>query len=90
MNKWDFVKKVSVESGLKQDTVNDVLKAMVNVIVAEVRDNGEDISLPGLGTFKQKYSAARIGRNPATGEKVEISESRTIVFKSQPSVKIKG
>lgn len=90
MNKWDFVKKVSAEAGVNQFTVNEVLKATVNVIVSEVRDNGEDISLPGLGTFKQKCTDARIGRNPATGEKIDIPESRTIAFKTQPSVKIKG
>lgn len=90
MNKWDFVKKVSTETGIKQDTVNEVLKATVNTIISEVRDNGEDISFPGLGTFKQKCTDAHIGRNPATGEKIDIPESRTIVFKTQPSVKIKG
>lgn len=35
MNKWDFVKKVSAEAGVKQDTVNEILKATVNVIVQQ-------------------------------------------------------
>lgn len=90
MNKWSFVKKVSAESGLSQDNVNKVLTAAVNVIVPEVRDNGENIPLPGLGTFKQKINAAHKGQNPATGEKIDIAASRTIVFKVQPSVKIKS
>lgn len=90
MDKWSFVKKVAAESELSQDTVNKVLNAAVKVIVPEVRDNGESIALPGLGTFKQKVTAARKGHNPATGEKIDIPESRTIAFKTQPSVKIKG
>lgn len=90
MDKWSFVKKVAAESGLSQDNVNKVLNAVVAVIVPEVRDNGENISLPGLGTFKQKVNVAHKGHNPATGEKIDIPESRTVVFKAQPSVRIKG
>lgn len=90
MNKWDFVKKVAANAGVTQDVANKVLNSAVSTIVTEVRDNGEDISLTGLGTFKQKCTDARIGRNPATGEKIDIPESRTIAFKTQPSVKIKG
>lgn len=90
MNKWDFVKKVAAESGFSQDDVNKVLNAVVTVIVPEVRDNGESLTLPGLGTFKQKITAAHVGRNPITGEKIDVPESRTIAFKAQPSIKIKG
>lgn len=90
MNKWDFVKKVAAKSGFSQDNVNKVLNAFVSVIVPEVRDNGENVNIPGLGSFKQKITAAHVGRNPITGEKIDVLESRTIVFKTQPSVKIKG
>lgn len=90
MDKYNFIRKVATESGLSQDVVNKVLNASVKVIVSEVRDNGDSVSLPGLGTFKQKVNAARKGYNPLTGEKIDISESRTLAFKTQPSVKIKG
>lgn len=87
MNKWDLIKKVAEKTGISQDNVNKVLNAFVEVTVPEVRDNGEIISLPGLGTFKQKRTEAREGRNPMNGEKVQIKASRSITFKPQSSVK---
>ena len=59
------------------------------MLVTEVRDNNESISIPGLGTFKQKAVDAHEGRNPSNGEKIQISASRTITFKPQPSIKVK-
>ena len=88
MNKWDFVKKIAEKTGQSQDNVNKVLNAFVEVLVPEVRDNGETISLPGLGAFKQKLTEAREGRNPMNGEKVQIKASRNITFKPQSIVKV--
>lgn len=88
MNKWDLVKKVAEKTGISQDNVNKVLNDFVEVTVPEVRDNGETISLPGLGTFKQKITEAREGRNPMNGQKVQIKASRNITFKPQSSVKV--
>lgn len=89
MNKYDFVKKVAAKAGTSQDLANKVINAVVSVLVPEVRDNGESLTLPGLGTFKQKNSPARQGHNPATGEKIDVPASRTLVFKAQPSIKVK-
>ena len=89
MNKYDFVRKVAAEAGTSQDVANKVINAVVSVLVPEVRDNGESLTLPGLGTFKQKNSPARKGHNPATGEKIDVPASRTLVFKAQPSIKVK-
>ena len=89
MNKYDFVKKISNETGISQINVNSVISALVSVVVSEVRDNGDTITIPGLGTFKQKATEARKGHNPMTGEKIDVSASRTIAFKAQPSLKIK-
>lgn len=88
MNKWDFVKKIAEKTGQSQDNVNKVLNAFVEVLVPEVRDNGETVSLPGLGAFKQKLTEAREGRNPMNGEKVQIKASRNITFKPQSTVKV--
>ena len=43
--------------------------------------NGHTIALPGLGRFVEKHRAARTGRNPATGEAIEIAASTTLGFK---------
>lgn len=88
MKKNELLKKLSEKSGLTQTDVNCVLNAFTEIVVSEVRDNDEDVTLVGLGTFKCKHSSAREGRNPMTGEKVKIKASRTIQFKVQPSVKV--
>lgn len=88
MNKWDFVKKIAEKTGQSQDVVNKMLNAFVEVLVPEVRDGGETVTLPGLGTFKQKLTAAREGRNPMNGEKVQIKASRGIAFKPQSTIKV--
>jgi len=88
MKKWDFIKLVANKVGLSQQQVNEVIDEMGNVIVEQCRDNGETISLPTLGTFKQKVNAARKGRNPLTGETIDVKGSKTIIFRPMPSVKV--
>lgn len=87
MKKWDFVKLVAEKTGLSQQDVNKVIDEAGRTIVEECRDKGEDISIPTIGSFKQKVNPARKGRNPLTGETIDIKGSRTIVFKPMPSVK---
>lgn len=88
MNKWDLIKRIAEKTGQTQENINKTLTAFVEVVVPEVRDNGESVALPGLGTFKQKLTEAREGRNPINGEKVKIKASRNITFKPQSSVKV--
>ncbi len=44
--------------------------------------NGEDVRIPGFGTFKMKTVAARKGRNPATGEVIDIPTKEKVTFKA--------
>ena len=88
MKKLDFIKLIAEKVDLSQQKVNEVIDELGRQIVVQCRDKGEDISLPTLGTFKQKQMDARIGRNPATGEQMEIKGSKTIQFRPMPSVKV--
>lgn len=88
MKKWDFIKLVAEKVNLPQQKVNEVIDEIGRQIVAQCRDNGEDISLTTLGTFKLKQMDSRMGRNPATGEKMEIKGSKTIQFRPMPSIKV--
>ena len=54
MKKWDFIKLVAERTGLTQQDVNKVIDEAGRVIVEQVRDNGEEIAIPTIGTFKQK------------------------------------
>lgn len=79
--KPDLVGRVAAEAGVTKDQAQAVLDALGPV----VRTNaaiGYTITLPGLGRITEKVRAARIGRNPATGQSVEIAESRVLTFKA--------
>ena len=88
MNKQEFLKKVAEKAKMSQTDANCCISALVDVVVTEVRDNGEQISIPGLGTFKQVKRSAHEGRNPFNGEKVQIKASRNLQFKPQSSLKV--
>jgi len=87
MNKLELIKKVCDKSGHTQKNVNEMLDALSAVIVEEVRDKGEEITLQGVGIFKQKINEAHKGRNPFNGETIDVKESRTIRFQVSSSVK---
>ena len=88
MNKQEFLKKIAEKAKMSQTDANRCLSAVVDVIVSEVRDNGEQIAIPGLGTFKQVKRDAHEGRNPFNGEKVQIKASRNLQLKVQSSLKV--
>lgn len=87
MNKWDFIKRIAEKAGKTQTEVNEVITAMSEIIVEEVRDNGEQIAIQGLGTFRQKSAEAREGVSPFNKEKIQIKASRNIQFRPSASVK---
>jgi DNA-binding protein HU-beta len=75
---------------------HDLTKAdarqLVTAVFASITDaaaNGEEISINGFGKFKVKESAAREGRNPATGETINIAASKKLSFAPAKAVKDK-
>lgn len=88
MTKNEFVKKIVEKTdGCTAKCVNDALDAIASTIVTECRDNGEKITIPGLGTFKQKINKARTGTNPLTGKPLSVPQTSTIAFKPAGTVK---
>ena len=67
-------------------------KKAVDAVFAAIADaaaKGEEVSVNGFGKFKVKESAAREGRNPATGEAMQIAASRKLGFTAAKAVKDK-
>ena len=87
MNKIDLIRKVKDASGVSQNDVDKVISGLCKVIVEEVRDNGEDIQLPGVGTFKYKETPEHEGFNPLKKEKITVPASVTIRFQVSSGVK---
>ena len=85
MKKDDFVVLATAavrsdyDRALSRTDMDSALAAFCDVAAAELVDGGE-ISLPGLGKLKVKETSARTGRNPRTGERIDIPASRKIVF----------
>lgn len=82
MNKADFLNEIYKEHSGELPAkyiVENTFKAICSVIAAELLGGGE-ISLPGVGKLKVKETAARKGRNPKTGEAIDIPARNKVVF----------
>ena len=81
MNKAAFVQQIAEKSGLDRKQADKALEAVIATI-AEALKAGDKVQIMGFGTFEVKERAAHTGRNPATGEAIEIAASKTPVFKA--------
>lgn len=75
---WDIVRSQYGRS-LKQMDMECAFVAVCEVIAAELLGGG-DVPLPGMGKLKVKETHARRGRNPKTGEEIEIPAGKKVVF----------
>ncbi|QDK35511.1 integration host factor [Sphingomonas sp. IC081] len=88
MNTTDLAEKIAAANG---STKADAKKAveLVFAAIADAAAAGEEVNLPGFGKFKVKESAAREGRNPSTGETIQIAASRKLGFTQAKALKDK-
>ena len=81
MNRSDLVRHVAEESGMTKFAAAAAVNSMLSGIAASLA-RGEVVSLPGFGAFGTRSRPARTGRNPRTGETLEISASTVATFKA--------
>lgn len=86
MNQSELILKVASISGESKKTVEAVLKIAADVISAELVEGGEAV-LPGLGKLSVNAKAARKGRNPKTGEEIDIPARRVPHFSASKALK---
>lgn len=86
MNKPDLIKDIAERGEFTKADAEAALKAVQGAIAA-VLVNGDKITLPGFGTFKVVETAARTGRNPKTGESVQVAAKRKVQFKPNAQLK---
>ena len=86
MNKADLVAKVAEKSGV---TKKDAEKAVAGIFAAvqEALAACDKVQVLGFGTFEVKERAARTGRNPQTGEELQIAASKNPSFKPGKALK---
>lgn len=80
MNRKDLVETVAREADLSGAQADAAVGALLDGVVAAVAA-GERVILPGFGTFESRQRSARTGRNPQTGETMEIAASVAPAFK---------
>ena len=80
MSKAELVEKIASQAGLTKADAERAVNAFVNVVTAGLKA-GDDITLVGFGTFSTGKRAARQGRNPQTGETINIAAKRVVKFK---------
>ena len=87
MNKSELIAKIA-EAGFSKKDAGAALDAVI-AAVGEALAGGEAVQITGFGTFSVKERAAREGRNPRTGEAVQIRAAKAPVFKAGKALKEK-
>lgn len=86
MNKTELIQSVAEKSGLtKKDSekaVNAILQSIMDTVSA-----GDKVQLIGFGTFESRERAAREGRNPSTGDIINIPATKVPAFKAGKAFK---
>jgi len=88
MNSADLADKLAADNGLTKVEAKKLVES-VFATIADAAAAGEEISLPGFGKFKIKESPAREGRNPASGETIQIAASKKLGFSAAKAIKDK-
>ena len=86
MNKAELVASVAEKTDLTKKEAEKVVTE-VFASIEEALANGDRVQLVGFGTFEVKERAARVGRNPRTGEQIEIDATKVPVFKAGKALK---
>lgn len=86
MNKSELIAKVAETSGMSKKDVTQVVEAVFDAI-SEALQNGEKVQLVGFGNFEVRERTARKGRNPQTGEEIDIPASKVPAFKPGKALK---
>ena len=86
MNKSQLIEAVAAKNGMKKKDAEAAVNAVTETI-AEAMKNGEKVQLVGFGTFEVKARGARTGRNPKTGETIEVPASKHLTFSASNALK---
>lgn len=86
MNKTELTANVAEKAGLTKKDAEKAVNALFESVQGALIE-GDRVQVIGFGTFEVKERAARMGRNPRTGQDIEIPASRNPVFKAGKALK---
>jgi DNA-binding protein HU-beta len=86
VNKSELIEAIAASADIPKAAASRALDAMVDTVTDSLK-KGDTVSLVGFGTFSVKERAARTGRNPQTGQPIEISAAKVPTFKAGKALK---
>ncbi len=86
LTKFDIVKNLNYEIGLNKREAKELVDSFFDTI-KKLLSQGKEVKLSGFGNFQLKDKSSRPGRNPRTGDDVEITARRVVTFKSGQKLK---
>ncbi|MFC1236824.1 HU family DNA-binding protein [Vibrio sp. F74] len=86
MNKTQLIDFIAEKADLSKAQAKSALEATLSS-VSDTLKEGDQVQLIGFGTFKVNHRAARIGRNPKTGEEIQISAANVPAFVAGKALK---
>jgi nucleoid DNA-binding protein len=89
MTRRELVQRVreGIEGEISERQVAEVIERALAEIAAAIQRDGR-VTLPGFGTFTVRFQSARVGRNPQTGEAIDLPAGATVGFK--PSAELRA
>ena len=88
VKKADFINAIVDKTGVTKATASTLLNAVIESITESVCD-GKKVTFSGFGTFERAERKARMGRNPRSGEEIEIPAYSTLTFSVSKGLKDK-
>ncbi|AEB07958.1 HU family DNA-binding protein [Desulfobacca acetoxidans] len=86
MTKADLISAMAAQANLTKAETEKTLNALITVMTSSLQTDGK-LSIPGLGVFSVNERAERTGRNPRTGEPMQIAASKMVKFKPGKALK---
>ncbi|MFQ3322465.1 MAG: DNA-binding protein HU-beta [Chitinophagales bacterium] len=86
VNKSELIDAIAASADLSKADAGRALDSVIDSVTGALK-NGDQVSLVGFGTFSVKQRAARTGRNPRTGEAIQIKASNVPGFKAGKALK---
>ena len=86
MTKSETLQALADKLGKTRKEVSEILDALVELAYKETKNSGE-FTIPGLGKLQKKHRNARMGRNPATGEQIQIAAKTVVKFRVAKAAK---
>ncbi|MBS7315561.1 MAG: HU family DNA-binding protein [Clostridiaceae bacterium] len=80
MNRSEMIDILAEKVGFSRKDIERILNEMNNITV-ETLAKGEKVAFSGFGSFEVRSRAAHTGRDPRTGEQIDVAETRTVAFR---------